>query len=444
MNLRIGLHWIKWPATLAALAGFLALAYWIHSQARAAREDESRSDRVEQERLRDEPGEVTLPNPQADYPLARAEGIANWVESVTLYGRVVPNPRATFEVRSPFAGVVRPGDHAWPTLGQWIAAKTPLGRVDVRVPPEVRLDWQSKLNEAREQEKGARRVREIVEERVKRFQNAPQGIPPRELEEALIQLREVETRQAAARSNRQLWETALAEVRRLSQPPGSRWTRSLTAPADGEITELLASPGTTVEAGSVVARLVDFRKLLVQLDFPPGFRSEPPSSVQVRTAPLPPPALRGPFNRPLPGKPPPTAPARLLGPSPRTEPAGPFLGYLYEVEVGEQSRAARGWRPGMFIQADIPGATGPEAPARRVVSVPAASLLYYEGRAIIYVRVRRGKGRTTYARREVQVLGRNARGWLLVVTEQIKPGIEVVARGAADLLSREFNADTDD
>src|SRR5262249_23323784 len=154
---------------------------------------------------------------------------------------------------SAYAGVLRRGAGDWPTLSQWVRAGKPLGQVEVRIDPQVRLGWQAKFAEAGELEKGAGKVREILAERVKRFQKASQEIKTREGEEALIQLRETEAKEAVARSNAKFWETVLAEASRSPRPEDSPWSSPLTFPADGEITELLALPGTAVEAGSVVA-----------------------------------------------------------------------------------------------------------------------------------------------------------------------------------------------
>jgi hypothetical protein len=52
-----------------------------------------------------------------------------------VYGRVVPNPRATAEVRAAFAGTLRARPGAWPALGAWATAGQVLGWVDIRVGP---------------------------------------------------------------------------------------------------------------------------------------------------------------------------------------------------------------------------------------------------------------------------------------------------------------------
>jgi hypothetical protein len=439
-------HQLKWLATLACLAGLLALVFWANVEAREKRAEENRSDKVEQKRIKnDEPGEVTLTNQQANYPLEKARAVMDWTEPVTVYGRVVPNPRASYEVRSAYAGVLRRGAGDWPTRGQWVRAGKPLGRVEVRIDPQVRLGWQAKLAESEELQKGEGKVREILAERVKRFQRAPQGIQTREREEALIQLREAEAKEAVARSNAKFWETALAEASRSPRPGDSPWSSPLTVPADGEITEPLALPGTTVEAGAVVARLVNFRWLLVRLDFPQEvLPNRPPRIVDLRAGVIAPLALRGPTNRPLPGEPAPKVHATLVGPAPQVEPASPFASYFYEVDTQKLPQTQADWRPGRFVQADVRRLPGADARSRMAVAVPVGALLYHQGRAVIYVRLRRDEETTTYARREVQVFGYEGGRWILAAGSNLLPREMVVASGAQDLLSREFNAEQDD
>src|SRR5438270_13425920 len=89
--------------------------------------------------------------------LAESHGIKDepalavtWAKRVPAYGRVVPNPRATSDVRAAFAGTVRAGpDGVGLTPGAWVKAGETLGWLDVRVGPQERLDLLTRLNEAR-------------------------------------------------------------------------------------------------------------------------------------------------------------------------------------------------------------------------------------------------------------------------------------------------------
>jgi biotin carboxyl carrier protein len=433
---------IKWPATLGICAALLLLAFIVHAAVRSERTEEG-SDKVQREKDEDrKPGEVKVDFDKDDYQVVPARQVKNWSEPLTVYGRVVPNPRAVFEVRTLFPGTLRKDQAAWLYPGQRVRAGQTLAWVDIRVEPQVRVDVQAKLADAQHQEEGAAKTRAILEKRVKRFEGASQSLPPRDLEDALIQLRETRTKHEAAQAAVKLWSEALAEMDRSRRKNDSHWTRPLTAPSVGEITELLAQPGTALEAGGVVARLVDFRRLVVRLDFPPEALAEgPPPKVEVTSRSLPPPGLRGARNQPRAGRGAHLVPASLLRQAPQVDAASQFTGYFYEMDAG---RTHISWRPGLFVRAELTGRT--DAVPRPAIMVPATALLYHQGRALIYLRVEKEKGANVYARREVEVLGRDGEHWILAANpkKEIVAGKLVVARNAQELLAAEFITDEDD
>ena len=69
--------------------------------------------------------------------------------------------------------------------------------------------------------------------------------------------------------------------------------------------------------------------------------------------------------------------------------------------------------------------------------MPATSLLYHDGRALVYVRLSPGR----YERREVRVLGRDGGRWVL--SEGVVAGEPVVSARAQVLLSEEFRGEAD-
>src|SRR5262249_5526292 len=143
------------PVALGALAGLFALAYQVHQRA--------------QQRLAEEASEAVEPPKRAankiiklGAQLADSLGLKDeparattWERLVPAYGRVVPNPRATAEVRVAFAGILRAGPGDWPALGSRVQSGQELGRLDVRVGPQERLDLITKLAEARQKQRGA-------------------------------------------------------------------------------------------------------------------------------------------------------------------------------------------------------------------------------------------------------------------------------------------------
>src|SRR5262249_4953304 len=99
---RLALRLLLWSAALLAVGGLLTGAYFLHQEMSAGRAGESAGARAPPAR-RLENRVVKLGE-----SLARSLGVeaeparaAQWYETTAVYGRVVPNPRATFEVRSP-------------------------------------------------------------------------------------------------------------------------------------------------------------------------------------------------------------------------------------------------------------------------------------------------------------------------------------------------------
>jgi biotin carboxyl carrier protein len=414
-----------WLAALLVLGGLLTGAYFVHHEMSGERLSESEAERAAQPR-RVEGRIIKFSEALANHHEIRVEPAkaAKWIETTTVYGRVVPNPRATFEVRSPFAGTLRAGDGPWPAPGQSVKAGQLLARLDVRVGPQDRLDLLTKLNEARQKVKGAEEVVRIHKGQVERLEKS-NSVPAREVEEARVQLTEAQTNLTTARAAAELWQQALDEIDARVSEKSTTWTRSLNAPANGEVAELAGQPGTAVEAGGLVLKLVDFRRVLLRLDLPPEVQAEgAPKEVDVRSAASAPAAPR----------------ARLIGAAPQVDAVSQWAGYLYESESPPPGGAL--WRPGLFVRAAVRPAHAAE---REAIAVPAGALLYHQGRALVYVRIAREK----YTRREVEVLGRDGERWLLAPRPAFAAGVGldpddlVVTSQAQVLLSEEFRIDVD-
>jgi hypothetical protein len=203
----------------------------------------------------------------------------------------------------------------------------------------------------------------------------------------------------------------------------------------------------TVEAGGLIARVVDFRRPLVRLDIPLEIlaTSSPPDTVELLAV--------GPARSTLGTPDPPdlTSKARsatLIGPAGHVDPASQFAGYWYEAGavVRQESRpdsrsgmSERGpgdlaWRPGLFVEAHLK-ASG--AKAQQSVSVPRGALLFHQGRTLVYVRLSPGR----FERREVRLLGGEGERWVLA--DGVSAGEPVVSRQAQVLLAEEFKPQGD-
>jgi hypothetical protein len=430
---------LKWSVTLAAVALLLAGAYFAQRY-------------LQGERSTDDTGAASPPKFAAGIiklskQYAASFGIkveaareVEWVPKAPVYGRVVPNPRATTEVRSAFAGRLKVANGGkWPALAGVVKAGEVLGQLEVRVGPQDRLDLQAKLNEARLKHDGAAKVVQLQQDKVKRFQSAPTSLARTELDSALVALAEAETQLAIAASALTLYQDALAALDLRGESRQLTWTVPLTAPADGEVIELLGRPEMLVESGALIAKVVDFRRSLVRIDIPLNLMTAaPPKTLRLFVLPPLAPALEGPTNRPEPPEPQEGTPADLVGVAAQVDPALQSAGYLYEVTASPTASTSPPitlWRPGLFVKSRVAASAARPVTA---VAVPRAALLYHQGRALVYIQLSGDR----YQRREVTVLGRDGDSWIL--GSGVDADDSVVTEGALALLSEEFRADVDD
>lgn len=234
----------------------------------------------------------------------------------------------------------------------------------------------------------------------------------------------------------------------LDQPNSHKsfYSLPLLAPADGEITELAARPGAAIEAGGLVATLVDFRRPLVRLDIPPTLLAGgAPASVElfaisVASSPL---SGIGSGGDEQQGRAP--VSASMVGPAPQVDAASQLVGYWYAVDSASSQRvslrdvpASAIWRPGLKVKANI---SPPSAPPSEVIAVPASAVLYHLGRALVYVALDSNR----FERREVRLLGREGDRWIVAPSaggrQSVAAGEPVVCREAQVLLSEEFRSD---
>jgi hypothetical protein len=450
----------KWVIVLGSIGGLLCLAYWVNGEMRSERAREGEEDKVQSPR-RTKDGIVELGTEEVRrYGLEEAPARAvSWTERVAVYGQVVANPRAAVEVRSPFSGALRAApENPWPAPGRWVRSGQTLGWIDIRIGAQERLNLQDNLNNARLKKQGAEKVVALQSERVKRIESVSRSqiVPGQQLDDAKVLLAEAETQLAMATASVELWRKALEEVDAPGRRETTTYTQPLVSPGDGEVTELAARPGMSIEAGGLVAQLVDFRRMLVRLEIPPELLAAgPPGPLRlhaiaagsVGTGGIVPATTR---TDPLP-----TVEVVPVGPAPRVDSASQFLGYWYEAEP-ERPEGAAGksgsvsadgdgpatmWRPGLQVKASM---TPPSARSRPSVAVPVGAVLFHQGRALVYVRVKPG----AYERREVRLLAREGDSWVLAARQPtdspgVEPGEAVVQRGAQVLLSEEFRGDVD-
>src|SRR5437773_12162665 len=171
MRIRPLFSLVRWGLALAFVGSLLAVAYAVHEIMRERRGSESGEAGVQEKKLA---GNVVKLGAELAESFGLKEEAARetqWQPQLPVYGRIVPNPRASAEIRAPFAGTLQAAaDTPWSVLGSRVQAGDVLGWLDIRVGPQELLDLEIKLRVARAKLRGAEEVFKIQQERLQRFQ----------------------------------------------------------------------------------------------------------------------------------------------------------------------------------------------------------------------------------------------------------------------------------
>jgi multidrug efflux pump subunit AcrA (membrane-fusion protein) len=332
---------------------------------------------------------------------------ASWQPKIHVDGRVIPNPHASFEVRAPVAGVLLADTSVPLRLGTAVKVGQ-LARFEGRFTAPEKLDLQGKLVDAEARLVSTETILKIRQDAYDRIKAASTNVSQANLDERAVQLAEAKMAHQAAQAQRNLWKDAFDSVGKQNV------LVSIQTPMAGEIAELIVQPGTFVESGSPLLRIVDYRRVLVRLDFP-ATETEAPREVELEA-----PTGNGGCK------------AILRGPAPNVEVGLQRVGYLYETEAIPPNGPT--WRPGLYVRAVLPeSGKSPLAAA----AIPASALLVHQGRTLVYVQLNPGR----YERRVLEVLGRQEETLYVL---GVRDGEEVVSKHAQVLLSEEFRSDVDD
>jgi biotin carboxyl carrier protein len=451
---------VKWIVALGLIGGLLSAAYWVNGVMRSERARQGEEDKVHSPR-RTKDGVVELSAEAAErYALEEAPARAvSWAERIPVYGQVVANPKATVEVRSPFSGTLRAAsDTPWPSPGRMVRSGQTVGWIDIRIGAQERLALQDNLNNARSKKEGAEKVVALQRARINRIESVSRSqiVPGQQLDDAKVLLADAETQFAIAAAAVELWQKALEEAARPGHRETTTYTQPLVSPGEGEVTDLSARPGMSIEAGGLVAQIVNFRRILVRLEIPRELLAVgPPGPLRLQANAAGFASMAGIVRTTGTVDVPPMVETIPVGPAPSVDAASQFIGYWYESapersegpseKPGSVSAENDGpdtlWRPGLQVKGSL---TPPSTRLRPAVAVPAGAVLFHQGRALVYVRVKPG----AYARREVRLLGRDGDSWVVAARQTrdpsgIEPGEVVVHRGSQLLLSEEFRSDVD-
>ena len=324
---------------------------------------------------------------------------------VAAYGRLEEDPARSFVLRAPVAGTVRgTADRNWPDIGQALPDGSVVGAIEPRLLPSDRITLQDRLATARadvESSRAALATAQAAQQRAHRLNADNKNVSDRVVQEADARVAAEQAHLSSAAQSARLIESSLASMQDAASP--------LELARGGEVIEVLAHPGESVESGQPILRVARFDQLLARVDVPAGDAVDS----NVATAAIVP---LGREDRSLRGE----RVALAAAVDPKTQ-GQPFL-----FRVRESSPALR---PGLSVTAylELPG------PARSGVVVPRSAVVRQSGRAWIYVQIADDR----FARRLVALEEPAGQGWF---TTSVAAGDRIVTVGAQSLLSEEFKS----
>lgn len=207
-----------------------------------------------------------------------------------------------------------------------------------------------------------------------------------------MSLAQLQAAQATLRSDQAGVAAAESQVRTLAATAQQEWGAGLGK--------------SLIDRSPLVTRLIQRQDFLVQVTLPPGIAlPKPPATAAIQT---------GEGTR---------AAIRYLSPATRTDPKVQGISFLYVAP------ASSGVLPGMNVLAFLPSGKPGEG-----VSVPAAAIVWWQGRAWVYRRA----GGNSFTRTAIAT-DRPAPGGGFVVKD-LPNNAQIVTSGAQLLLSEEFRA----
>ncbi|MEO7145516.1 MAG: hypothetical protein ABI165_18620 [Bryobacteraceae bacterium] len=327
---------------------------------------------------------------------------------ILAYGQLEEDPAASFVVRAPVAGTLAANPaHTWPEIGAHIEAGTSVGAIQPRFSPSERLGLTSQLAAARadlDAATAAETVAEAAYQRARTLNEDNKNVSDQVVQEAESRSKSAQARVASLRQTAALLESALHHQGAASLEP-------LTTARAGDVVEILAAPGESVEAGVPLLRLTRLDMLLARVDSLPG--DSVPSSVREANI-----VPAGSENLP-------PLRATRLAVAPSADPHAPGTPLLFRLTT-----TRFGIRPGVSVTAHVllPGA------GTAGVLIPFDAIVRYQGRTWAYVQT----GADQFTRREVSTGAPVTGGYF--AGSGFQPGGKLVVRGAQALLSEEFRS----
>ena len=322
-----------------------------------------------------------------------------------VYGTLEEDPSEQFVLRSPITGVVV-SDGRWPVLGGNVRAGVKVGAVRPRLTAIDQLTLNERLASIRGEIEGAQSSVATAREEVNRLRqlNADdKNASDKALDQAQTRYTTEQARLKAAQTSERLIGSSL-------QPDSKVGSVGLGIRKGGQVLEVSAQPGESVESGQTLIRVANFDRLLARLYVPPGE------------------VINSSITRAMIA---PTGNEETLIPAQRVALAGSIdPKYQGETLLFRLASTKVALRPGQAVTARIavPG------PNERGVLIPSRAILRFEGQTWVYVQAEAGQ----FVRRAVTLDRPVHEGW--IVTSGFQPGQQVVLSGAQLLLSEEMKS----
>lgn len=341
----------------------------------------------------------------------RTQALASYTmqPEIIAYGRLEEDPSRSFILRAPIAGTLHfASGRDWPSIGQHLADDALVGMIEPRLVPAERIGLTNQLATARSEQSASTAsvaAARSAYERARILNADNKNVSDRVVEDATARLKAEEARLQAATDTVRLLENSL-------QSAGPASNKALTVERGGDVVEIMAQPGESIESGSPILRVAKLDLLVARVDVPVG-QHVPENVSSARIVPV------GYEDRPI--------PAERMAVGAAVDPKAQGESFLFRL-----SGTRFGLRPGVSVTAylSVPGQR------TRGVAIPRAALVRVMGRVYVYVQTAPDK----FVRKEASLNNPVADGY--VVTTNFSPGDRVVVEGAQILLSEEFKSQT--
>lgn len=259
----------------AVLAGASAFLYIRSRAAAAAGSGEEHKDSKSESGAVSRPGNMIQISPEAAALaniVAAPGGATARGPEYAAPGTLEEDPGGSFTVRAPFAGTLRAPADGFVNLTKSVADGAVVATLSLRIAPQDKLDIATKIAAARldraalESQLPAARS---ALERAKLLNADHKNVADRVVEEAGAKLREIEERRAALNLNITILEDwqkqILADPGNMKNPPAGALDIPLICSQGGEVVEILAHPGESVEAGAAILRVQALGRILARV-----------------------------------------------------------------------------------------------------------------------------------------------------------------------------------